>query len=499
MSLQKKLLLLVILPVFICTTIAVIVASVKIKSQGEKGLEEKSNAVLSVEIKSFLELHQQGIELEQELDNTTTVNSTELEGAYQFRISSLSPKNKKHLSTSEEAVFVKRFENGESKQINHINKNTNSLWVMRPVYMDESKGCLDCHRKTSGSSNGTLSNKSGKDFQGMFMVISPMKPVQKQVNSAIFQISFFGFIITLFVVFIGYFIIKKIITVFRQIIEVSQKVSEGDLQQAVEVKTNDELEELGLYINSMINSLNKVLLGVREAANELSRSTKELSNTSQILSQGSQEQAVQFEKITNSVQQTTQNAMKANDFINKSVANADKAGVGMNDAINAMDKIENSSTRINEAIKIITDISFQTNLLALNAAVEAARAGDYGRGFAVVASEVKKLSERSSVSAEEINKVAGESMIQVVAGQKISKDAGLKIKEIIHAISLIAHSVQEISAAAQEQSSMMQYNSKITNSNATAAKHLAESASTLNERATQLMEIVEHFKLDEEK
>jgi len=497
MSLQKKLLLLVILPVCICTTIAVVISSIKINAQGKKGLEDKSNAILTVEIKSFLELHQQGIELEQELDNSTTIKSDETDNLYTFRISSLNPKNKKHLSTPKESKFVTRFENKESQQITYVDNESNSLWVMRPVYMDESKGCLDCHRSSKSSESSVSSSKSDKDFQGMFMVISPMKAVQNQVKSAIFQISFFGIIITVLVIIIGYYIIRKIISVFKQIIRVSQKVSEGDLQQNVDVKTNDELEELGNYINSMIFSLNNVLLGVREAANELSKSTKEISETSIVMSQAAQEQASQFEKISDSVQHTTMSAVKANEFINKSVINADKAGAGMNDAINAMNKIEVSSKKINDAVKIISEISFQTNILALNAAVEAARAGEHGRGFAVVAAEVKKLSNKSSVSAEEINSVTGDSMVQVVDGQKISQEAGLKIKDIIQAINLIAHSVQEISAAAQEQSSMMRNNSEITNSNATAAKQMAESATYLNERAMELMEIVDHFKLNE--
>ena len=178
--------------------------------------------------------------------------------------------------------------------------------------------------------------------------------------------------------------------------------------------------------------------------------------------------------------------------------NADKAGVGMSEAINAMNKIEESSSRINDAVKIISEISFQTNILALNAAVEAARAGEHGRGFAVVAGEVKKLSDKSTKSAEEINIVTNESNIQVIDGQRISQDAGEKIKEIIDAINLIAHSVQEISAAAQEQSAMMLENSHITNTNAIAAKHMADSASHLSQKATDLMEIVDHFKLTEE-
>ncbi len=490
MSLQKKLLLLVILPVIICTTIAVVIASLKINSQGKKGLEDKSNAILDVEIRSFLELHQQGIDFEQELDNSTTKKSDGSDNFYKFKISSLNPKNKKHLSTTKETTFVSQFENNDAKHISYIDNETNSLWVMQPVFMEETKGCLDCHKSTK-------SNSSSKELQGMFMVISPMKQVQNQVNSAIFQISIFGVILTIVSILIGFITVKKIISVFKQIIGVSQKVSEGDLQHKLDIKTNDELEVLGNYINNMVESLNGVLASVRTAAEELNFSTSEISETAQTMSNAIQEQANQFERISDSVQQTTINAVKANDFINKSVMNADKAGSGMNNAISAMNVIEESSRKINDAVKIISEISFQTNILALNAAVEAARAGEHGRGFAVVAAEVKKLSDKSSKSAEEINVVTNESATQVIDGQKISQDAGEKIREIIQAISLIAQSVQEISAAAQEQASMMKENSHITNTNANAAKQMAKSASYLNSKANELMEIVDHFKLIE--
>jgi methyl-accepting chemotaxis protein len=487
MTVRRKLLLLVYLPVLICTITAVVISSIKIRNQGISNLEDKSAAILALNIEEYVIHHQNNSSiLEQEnIDKNTSDRQN-----YNFRISSPEPENPAHLSTEKDKKFFEQFEKEKAKQINFIDKETDSIWVMRPVFMESSKGCLECHGVT----------KSGRqvaedELRGMFIVTSSMDQTQAQVRSGIFQISAVGFIIMAIAIIIGIIVVFKILSAVKQINSVAKKVSEGDLRQKVHIKTGDELEELGSYINLMINSLNKVLLSVRSAATDLTLSTSEIASASEEISTGAQNQASQYEQLNSSFQLAYENAAKASSFIEKSVSHARLAENGMSKTIESMSHIESSSVKINDAVKIISSISFQTNILALNAAVEASRAGLHGKGFSVIASEVKKLSEVTTNSSGEINEVTTHNLTQVEQGVKIAKEAGEKITEILQAITQISKMLNEINEVTQSQSNILENNLEITRANSQASERLNASASSLDDQANQLLEVVKYFKL----
>ncbi|SFC29721.1 methyl-accepting chemotaxis protein [Clostridium uliginosum] len=64
-----------------------------------------------------------------------------------------------------------------------------------------------------------------------------------------------------------------------------------------------------------------------------------------------------------------------------------------------------SSNKTDGVLNFIESIAKQTNLLGLNAAIESARAGEYGKGFSVVSNEIRKLSQSSKESINQVSEI----------------------------------------------------------------------------------------------
>ena len=295
----------------------------------------------------------------------------------------------------------------------------------------------------------------------------------------------------------------------RNVIELAQQYSAGDLRATLVVDRHDEVGQLIEAINGIGDGLHKIVLQVRESAAEINLGTNALAADSgeiseQINKQASsvEETSASMEQLAATVQQNAANMEQTQSLVNETTDAVQKGGKTVDHSVATMEDIRAASQRIADITHVIESIAFQTNILALNAAVEAARAGEHGKGFAVVAQEVRALAARSANAVKEIEALIGDTLKKVSEGHSQSEATRVAMQSIISHMDQINQLVHEINHASHEQSAginqvnlAMTHIGDATHVNAGRVSQSEETARTLREKGAHLSELVSLFRL----
>ena len=277
--------------------------------------------------------------------------------------------------------------------------------------------------------------------------------------------------------------------------KIIDQLGKGDLNVKISTRAagGTDLDEMNQGLARLIENFANALKNISNHSQMLNGVTREIASAARDIYRGANEQASSVEETSASVEQmsatVSQNSRNANDtntMANNAARSADAGGKALNETIDAMHKIV-------EKISVINDIAYQTNLLALNASIEASRAGEEGKGFAVVAGEVRKLAERSKQAANDVSELSSSSVL-------IAEEAGHLFNEILPNINHTAELVQEISSASTEQSSglneittAMQQLDKVARQNAVAAEQLSTMSKEMERTAEELESSIAYF------
>lgn len=257
----------------------------------------------------------------------------------------------------------------------------------------------------------------------------------------------------------GWLVGRRMLAPLHHATLVAQQIATGNL--LVELNTtnrHEEVTQLYFYLDMMRNSLVGLAHDVRtgihaslSTSDLLTRNNQHLAASTQEQSSSLEQTAASMEQFTTTVQQNADNAKLADELAKNSLHTAEHGGGVVQDMVNVMHGIHQSSQRIVDIVSIIESIAFQTNILALNAAVESARAGQAGRGFAVVAAEVRQLAQKTAQAAGEIKALVVESVTRMNYGAKQVEKTQNSMQNIVTSVREVQQIITLIAAASDEQ------------------------------------------------
>lgn len=298
--------------------------------------------------------------------------------------------------------------------------------------------------------------------------------------------------------------IEMLISYISDITTTLEQLGNGNLS----IHLNSSIDYIGDFspiqksIKHIIDSLSTIFLNMHQSITSISSNSEQLSLTTQVLSEGSSDQAgaveellASFTEILAQVKKNTENAEKANKFSDNTKEIVEYGNAKMQELMGSMQEITISSKKIAVIISAIEDIASQTNLLALNAAIEAARAGEAGKGFAVVAEEVRHLAEQSAEAVNNTTKIIETSLSVVSIGENLAKETAASLNNIVKNVDDTADLVKEITIASENQTeaiTQMTYGveqiSQVVQTNSATAQEIAASSEELVSQ-TQIIEI----------
>lgn len=276
--------------------------------------------------------------------------------------------------------------------------------------------------------------------------------------------------------------------------------AEGDLTQNITNEYHGDLRMLTEAVNTSATKLTDVVSKAIAASDIVHSAADEVSKGALDLSQRVQEQAAALEQtsatmdeMNSAVQNNTENAKQATHVAENVQKQANQGSQVMQQTIEAMNSIQESSHKISEIVSLIDGIAFQTNLLALNAAVEAARAGDHGRGFAVVAGEVRALAQKSAEAAKDISALIGESVSRIDQGTKLASESGEMLSAITGSVEEVTQMIAQIARASAEQAEGVNQVhqaiadiDQVTQQNAALVEETSAASESMSEQAANL-------------
>ncbi len=239
-------------------------------------------------------------------------------------------------------------------------------------------------------------------------------------------------------------------------------------------------------INTIVGILQKILkesqrisMEVIESSNELSVISRETAVTSLEQTSGIKELLSAMEEtdalskniaekigeVSLVAKRTTDNIGDGFDILKQNMQKLDEIKRANDVTVEGIKNLTEKVSGINDIARIINSIADQTNIIAFNAELEASSAGEVGENFSLVANEIRRLTNSTIQSTEEIRKRiieiqhSSDELLassqngskKILDGNKIINELNLRFEELQHSSESMDYASDDIKKIIEQQ------------------------------------------------
>lgn len=305
--------------------------------------------------------------------------------------------------------------------------------------------------------------------------------------------------------------VEKLNTIIFDVEHLCEEMGNGNfnINSGCETSYVGDLSHLLVAIRTMNENVSSTLVEVNEAAEQVNIGANNLAEAAQELAEGATDQAASVQEmlatmntLSNGLRGTVNGVDEAYHQAMKCAQDAQISREEMGNMVNSMNRISETSKKIENIISEIEDIASQTNLLSLNASIEAARAGEAGRGFAVVADQIRDLADQSAKSAVDTRALVEQTLFEIEEGTKVAHRTSEVLDGVVEAVQKIADSSKVLSEDSEQQALAMEQAdagieriSDVVQSNSAAAEESSATSQELSAQAMSMHDLVGRFRL----
>ncbi len=248
--------------------------------------------------------------------------------------------------------------------------------------------------------------------------------------------------------------ISAVINETKEGLDIGKKLSESTAKAANSV---EEINNLYNFINSETNTLSSEAVTIKDSSSQINEKADQMKKSVQSQSDAISSTSAALNQMSASLTNISSIANEQRSGMNAIVDNLDSQMKLLQNLVNDMVKVKESSNKVSTFVEAVNKISSQTGLLAMNASIEAAHAGTLGKGFSVIAQEIRKLSEETTRNAQSITETLQENeeivnttSESVTSFSDYTKTTTNELRKTIHVMEEILSGVSEIDTGTRE-------------------------------------------------